>query len=93
MPQAYTKVTEVTYFPITSAAELAAALDAALTIGYRGSVSAYMDGDTEVWGIELNGPGNSAPVKGAIGDVFVWNGSALASMREVDFQARYNPVG
>jgi len=92
MPQAHTRVTEVSYFPLQAGTDVTSALHAALTIGYRGSVSAYMDGGVEVWSIELNGPGNPQPVKGCTGDVFVWNGSSLLSMPEVDFLARYTPV-
>lgn len=102
MPQAMTKPVEVTYFPLIDASACAAALDAALTIGFRGSVGAWMNGDTEIWTVELSGgpldqkavlvvDGDTARPP-TVGDIYVWNGTRLQCFTAAQFDAAYTPI-
>jgi hypothetical protein len=102
MPLATSKPVEVVYFPLTSAADCAAALDAALNLGFRGAVSAWTDGGVEVWAIELSGgpldqravmvsDGDTARLP-TVGDVFVWGGNRLTAFSADGFSAAYTPL-
>lgn len=93
MPNATTKSVTVTYLPLNTPADMGNALNAALTVGYRGSVSASKDAQgTENWLIELNGPGNPDPVQAPLGNVLVWDGTYLKAMTQAQFTAGYTPA-
>jgi hypothetical protein len=99
MPVATTKPVVVTYFPLATSADCAAALEAALTIGFRGSVSGYMNATTPVWVVELSGgPLSQKAVMVSdgestrpptVGDVFVWDGTHLLCFTAAAFAAAY----
>lgn len=101
MPVATTKPVAVTYFPLTTSADCAAALEAALTIGFRGTVGAYMSDGGALWAVELSGGplsqkavmvddgGTIRPP--TIGDVYVWDGSRLSCHTLAAFESAYTP--
>lgn len=72
MPQATCNLVDIMFIPLDTPADMGNALDHALGIGYRGSVSAFAFNGAEHWRIELNGPGNAQPLIAGMGDVFVW---------------------
>lgn len=93
MPSATTNPISVTYVLLNTPSDMGNALDTALTIGYRGKVEAYTDeAGTEVWHIELNGPGNSTPVGAGLTDVLIWDGARLESMSQTEFATKYTLV-
>jgi hypothetical protein len=93
MPNATTKSISVTYFPLDTPADMGNALSAALTVGYRGSISASTDAQgTANWMIELNGPGNPDPVQAPLGNVLVWDNTYLKTMTQAQFTAGYTAV-
>lgn len=93
MPNATTNSITVTYLPLDTPASLGDALAAALTIDYRGSISASKNAQgVATWLIELNGPGNPDPVQAPLGDVLVWDGTYLKAMTPAQFAAGYTPV-
>ena len=90
---------EVTCIPLGTPADLGNALNAALSFGYRGTVSVHLNGmEQPVWLVELNGPGNvdqlgrEVPVHATLGDVFVWDQTKLDAMTQEAFDVKYSPA-
>jgi hypothetical protein len=95
MAQATSKPVEVTYLPLTNWQDMAAALAAALTIGYAGVINAATDPQSGQprWGITLTGPGNPlGAVHASIGDYILWDGRTVTVLAESEFNVRYTPV-
>lgn len=93
MPNATTKPVTITYLPLDTPADMGNALSAALTIGYRGTISASLDAQgTATWLIELNGPGNPEPVQAPLGNVLVWDATYVKTMTAAQFTAGYTPI-
>jgi hypothetical protein len=90
MPSATVKAKEIEYFPLNKPEDWGKALAFAVGEGYRGSFEAYQDVAGEVWHIELNGPGNPAPVTATLTDVLVWDGYHFESMTHEMFSAKHD---
>ena len=96
MPQATSKPEQITFFPLSSPIDLGNALNASLGIGYRGTISAFKNLDgTDVWSVELNGPGNPQPVYASLNYVFIWHGTPgfLESLTGPRFLELYDIIG
>jgi hypothetical protein len=91
MPTARTKPAEVTYLPVRDITEMVNALAGALTIGYRGQISAYIDPKTSepIWQLELHGPEGVKPVISGLGSVLVWENTFLRSLTIDEFSGSY----
>lgn len=100
MPKATSKPVEVDYFPLDTAQACADALEAALAIGFRGNVGAYVDDNSvQHWHVELSGgPQAQKAIQvtdgdtvrfPTVGDVFVWTGAVLLAYTATDFTANY----
>lgn len=91
MGTARTKPTNVTYLPARDINEMVQALSAALTIGYRGTIMAYLDvAQQTVWTMELNGPEGSKPVQVSLGNILIWDDVTLRVVSTDEFLTNYD---
>lgn len=90
MPTATTKPTTVSFWKLTTPEEMGTALSKVLAFGYRGAIQAFKDDKgTDVWRLELNGPGNPVPVVAGLGDVLIKDGASLTTMSQQAFTDKY----
>lgn len=52
--------------------DMGGALQAALGVGYWGTITAHRSDGTDMWGVELHGPGNPTPVQAKMGERLIW---------------------
>lgn len=88
MPQAISKPVTVRYFKMTTWQEMAQALNAALSIGYSGTMQTKLDG-SKILNLE-NAAGER--VVATLAQTLIWNGKNLSVLAYDDFVAKYTVV-
>lgn len=77
-------------FSITSSADMEVALEAAIALGMRGTITAKIDRTEQPeWKVEIVNP-QGAAIAARIGDVYIWDNITLISMSQTEFDARYD---
>lgn len=80
------------HFLITSSSQMEVALEAAISLGMRGTINGGPNriGEIEWRMVVVDLQGNS--VAAEIGWVYVWDGLTLISMTQDEFNARYDVI-